>query len=635
MADCSRERGPDCSHEHQAAERVRQGLGFALLLQLPAFSPVTKVRTFIPHDVVFPGEPSTFEAFRNLLRTLSRTDTLIWCARFNLTLDNRGHHDDHFIQNSAARAFLGDEHLARINAWAKREGRTATDTGMFFRAQVVELMCWVALLCDEHEDDGATFERDATRIAFVRAALLATEAWSASVYDDRFESTGSPIDDRIRAAAVLRRGVALSASRGAHLEAVARSASIFGPRLRARCPEFERLFREATSLGFDEYLALASTLSMLYAVDCPHVLDSNSAIFSSERIGDHLQAVAREKVPAFLQMFSQTPDELAIALHSDDPNGALRWGVKRTHRAIRDRPLLRLARGRVIVMDAGMMREAVSMGPLFSALKTAPRPFVNTLFGVFGDAVEAYVQQLLHGMYPSRAPLVSRLRVNPSFVSAKGSTELCDVLLQGARSAALFEIKAVFIRDEDVVSDDPAVFPSAVKKQYASPVAKGGRAKGVNQLARAVKSLASGEARIEGVDAGTTLYPVLVALDDLISAPGTLDILHKAFAEAVGVNGADFPSAVGTMRVARLTVMTVSDVELLDRVVQKTELLNILHAYTTERGLQSFHDHLAAHQSEYGLAIHGLQTTAIAEAAMDRFKEFLFGTTKGRAKPRR
>jgi len=85
------------------------------------------------------------------------------------------------------------------------------------------------------------------------------------------------------------------------------------------------------------------------------------------------------------------------------------------------------------------------------------------------------------------------------------------------------------------------------------------------------------------------------------------------------------------VRVARLTVMTVSDVELLDRVVKTRERLNILHAYTTERSLQSFHDHLAAHQAAYGLAIHGRQTKAIAEAAMNRAKEFFFSATKAKS----
>ena len=97
---------------------------------------MTRVSVFIPHDVVFPGEPSSFEAFRDLLRTLSRTDTLITCARFNQTLANTGHHEEHAIQDYAAHRFLGREELDRINAWAQREGRTPGDAALFFRGQM-------------------------------------------------------------------------------------------------------------------------------------------------------------------------------------------------------------------------------------------------------------------------------------------------------------------------------------------------------------------------------------------------------------------------------------------------------------------------------------------------------------------
>ncbi len=75
---------------------------------------MTRVSVFIPHQVVFPGEACSFEAFRDLLRTLSRTETLMTCARFNQTLANTGHHEEHAIQDSAAHRFVGSEQLDRI-----------------------------------------------------------------------------------------------------------------------------------------------------------------------------------------------------------------------------------------------------------------------------------------------------------------------------------------------------------------------------------------------------------------------------------------------------------------------------------------------------------------------------------------
>jgi len=591
---------------------------------------MTRVRTFIPHDVVFPGEPSTFEAFRDLLRTLSRTDTLMWCARFNHTLENRGHHDEHFIQNRAARRFLGDVHLERINAWARRERRSLAGTRMFSRVQLVELTCWVALVCEDHPDDGNTFELESTRVGFTRAALLATEAWSASVYDERFGSSGDPISDRVRAAAVLRRAMAISSSRVSLLEAVARGASIFDDAMRSRRPELERLFSEASGLTFDEYLAIASALAMIYSADAADVLESNSALFDAARIGEHLCPAARSNVPAFLDLIAQTPEELAAALHRDDPDGSLRWGVKRSYRAVRDRPLLRVSRGRVIVLDPGMMCDAISMGPLFAALRVAPKGLANTLFGAFGNGVEAYVQRLALGMYPATPSLAPRVVLNPtSPTRRKGEAEeLCDLVIHGTDGIALVETKGVFIRDEDVLSADPATFPNAIRKQYANPPSKGGRAKGAHQLVRAIERLARGDAQLVGLRAGMTIYPVLVTLDDLVSAPGTRDILHAAFAKALGADAGRFPFRLRGIYVAQLIVMTVGDVELLDRVVQTTGLIDVLRAYAKAGPAHSFHDHLAANQIAYGVAIHGRQVTEIADAAMDRAKEFLFGSTR-------
>lgn len=585
----------------------------------------TKVRVFIPHEVVFPGEPSTFDAFRDLLRTLSRTDALIWCARLNHTLDNSGHHEDHFIQNRAARRFLQDEHLDRINAWARRERRSQGDTNLFFRGQLLELICWVALLCDDLPGDGHTFEDEATRVRFTRAALMVSDAWGTSVYQDDFRATGSPEEDRVRAAAAVRRGLSLSTSRSGLLEAIARGSSIYGGELRAGQPEFERFFSQASGMRFDEYLALAIALAMFYGVRSGDVIESSSALFAAARIGDHLAPDAREKVPVFLAMFSQTPSELAAALHADDPNGSVRWRVRRTYRPLRNKPILRTADGRMVILDPGMMSEALTMGPLFAAAGAASRGTGNTLFGAFGDAVEAYAASLLAGMYPSSPVLASRLVLNPTVGRPEERFELCDAVLHGVDSAALFEVKGVFIADQHVTSTDPAAFSAAVLRQYASGSSKGERPKGVTQLARAVRRLARGDARLDGLRPRVTLYPVLVTFDDLVAAPGTADILRGAFASELAGDGRAFPLDVGGLRVAQVTIMTMTDLELLDRLVETTELLDVLRAYAAEGGRRSFHDHLAENQAKYGIAIHGRQVSEIADAALDRAKSFLFG----------
>ncbi len=42
----------------------------------------------VPYETLFHDGPVTFDRFKQLLKTLSRTDTLFWCARLNLILAN-------------------------------------------------------------------------------------------------------------------------------------------------------------------------------------------------------------------------------------------------------------------------------------------------------------------------------------------------------------------------------------------------------------------------------------------------------------------------------------------------------------------------------------------------------------------
>src|SRR5258706_382496 len=78
--------------------------------------------------------------------------------------------------------------IARINAFAKEHGRQ--NVSVFFRGQLLELMRWTCLLSSDQSDDGDTFNRQESRLAFVRVALLASEVWFRRVYRDRMRSDG-------------------------------------------------------------------------------------------------------------------------------------------------------------------------------------------------------------------------------------------------------------------------------------------------------------------------------------------------------------------------------------------------------------------------------------------------------------
>lgn len=54
---------------------------------------MTETGVFCPVSEVFPDVTADLETLRNLLGKLSRTDTLFWCARFNLILSNPANAD--------------------------------------------------------------------------------------------------------------------------------------------------------------------------------------------------------------------------------------------------------------------------------------------------------------------------------------------------------------------------------------------------------------------------------------------------------------------------------------------------------------------------------------------------------------
>ena len=79
------------------------------------------VDMFVPHEAVFPDLPGDFQEFKRLLRTLSRTDTLFWCARINLLVSRSTDTDPKsvmywYVQVPRVKPNLGDPDFAQYGA---------------------------------------------------------------------------------------------------------------------------------------------------------------------------------------------------------------------------------------------------------------------------------------------------------------------------------------------------------------------------------------------------------------------------------------------------------------------------------------------------------------------------------------
>jgi hypothetical protein len=108
---------------------------------------------YVPLSAIFPQEPADFAAFCATVRTLSRTDTIFWCARLNLIVSNPQNADEGSKQRYCIGHFFDAQEIERGKDFAK-EYPSATP---FYREQLLELMRWVCLLADDLPNDGQTF----------------------------------------------------------------------------------------------------------------------------------------------------------------------------------------------------------------------------------------------------------------------------------------------------------------------------------------------------------------------------------------------------------------------------------------------------------------------------------------------
>jgi len=177
-------------------------------------------------------------------------------------------------------------------------------------------------------------------------------------------------------------------------------------------------------------------------------------------------------------------------------------------------------------------------------------------------------------------------------------------------------MKAVWVRDDVVLDDDPARYLDHLRDKYGVRVeGDGSRSiKGVGQLARTITKLASGEwaPLTQDFMMVKRLYPVLLVHDPLLDAPGHGNILANEFA---AVLAPDEVGGTGEMRKGRfwvvpLIIMTIEDLEALETSVEHFSLHNLLRDYSTDcrDRMASLHNYLAL--SKYRTKIYYSRSTA-------------------------
>jgi len=592
------------------------------------------VGIYVPVATVFPGVADDFGTLCSLLRTLSRTDTLFWCARLNLVLSNPERHDGKAAQEYAIRRFFTLAKIDGINRFVQEH--KDSHVTVFFRGQLLELMRWACILADDHAGDGNTFNDPEVRRRFAQAALIASEVWQRRVYRDRIVLAEDLHAARQRAMPVVRQSVAANRAAVELARMLARSVSIYGDAFHAFYPPAASEFLAATGLTLDQYFACVSAVTIHYANIRPDSASETPGIFDVNNVHQNLRPEMVPVVEKYLSLESQTADELRAKLCKSGSGAAVPMEADSfDYLPLRDRPILRTPAGRSIILDPVFYSEKSSVGPLFAiARKFRGKGKGNTVFGAFGIGFESYVCALLRAMYPSGAGVLSaRLSCNiRGRTTAGNDVEIADACLNDVTDVVLFEAKGSFIREDAALDAVEGTYLAAVRANYAQFNVPDERDKGAGQLARAVRDLASDRLAplSEDLRQAQRIYPVLVVYDTALGGPGHAEFLAEEFAKALEPDEVlrNGYMSKGRFTVGPLVLMTIEDLENLESSVENFRLLDLLRDYTSvasEGARPSLYDFMVvADKNKKYRFIHSRELAGRTMKVLDETAQTLF-----------
>jgi len=566
----------------------------------------SEVGVFVPVEEVFPGTEANERALIEVLSTLSRDDTLFHAARINTLISGPGDYDIKSRQQTALSWLCTTAQIDRINDFVRRHKASGVPA-VFFRGQLLELMRWAARYCKNLPGDGTTFDDPASRERLVKAALIAGVLWGVRTYRDKLSADGDIAELRLRALGVMRKGVE-EGNLAPHIGvAIGRGLKLFTDYLPRHYPDFAAAFQAATGLTLQQYLGCATSLS-IYTMQHRQ----EGPMFVTQTVA--AETTYRDIFPKFFALESQSPEELATTFWNNfDTTG---------YRTLRERPIMVTADGRGMILDPTFFIERVSIGALFHVAKGKGKAESLKVFTTFGDAFEEYANDILKRMYPRRPGLVDRVACGLQGSDARGKAFQIDASLIDVPQAVVFEMKAAFLREEAIVDERPESLIKEIRSKYGAASEKGERGKGVAQLARSIGAIIRGEWAGESGEFADTVvvYPVLVVHDTRLDAPALGHFLENDFRSLLGAVPAD-------KRVAPLTVMTIQDLENLERSVESFSFVKLLEDYSREcpDRMRSLHNYLV--YSDYANKI--MPSDFLIDASMgilDLLRKELFPT---------
>ena len=325
-------------------------------------------------------------------------------------------------------------------------------------------------------------------------------------------------------------------------------------------------------------------------------------IFDSNTLGD--STLCRDLFQKYLGLESQSIDELQDALWGQSSVGETfdQDIPSYDYRPLREKPILCAQDGRAIILDPVFYSEKAFVGPLFLLTRGKSDDKANEIFGAFGNAFEGYACDILKRMFPDISGVVTkRLSCNIRGTDQQGNEIEIDACLNDITEIVLFEMKAVWIREDGILTENHERYLQHLRKKYSVTrgTSRDRKRKGIGQLARVIKALASKEWLGQNPEFSQVrlIYPVLVVHDPLLAAPVYGSFFSSEFKTLLSPD-AEFPSGElrkEYVRIAPLIVMTIRVLEDLETSIEHFGFRDLLADYSRScpDRLTSLHDFIA------------------------------------------
>ena len=534
------------------------------------------ISVFAPVDKVFPTVQNNFQTFKVLLEELSLTDAIMWCSRINIFVS----HDEveHVKgQQEVISRFLTSQDIELLNQFVKEVGGKERVI-LFFAGQIVEFIRWVVRYSQDKHDDGTTFNDPEVGRNFIKALLIASDIWSQRVFANRFDSNEGKEISRKKALGAIRKSIEAQSSAPDLTRSLGRGWTLFRDYFPRFYSSFDEQFESSTGLSVEQYYI---SLSCIITNFMKPSLDSN--IFRIENLKESGYGEVLER---FIVLESLNNEDLKKGLwdmgKKQNPEEELLYY---NYRTLREKPIFCTKDGRAIILDPRFFSERAMVGPLFYLVNNYPKK-TNELFSAFGYAFEYYSKDILSRIFPQTEFLAKRLSCNIEISSIDGKQAEIDACLNNIQDIVIFEMKASWIIEDEILSDDYNDYLKQLRKKYG--VTEGSendrKVKGVGQLARIIKIISSEKWRKNNIDfmSVKNIYPILVVHDPFLSAPVHGEFLASEFKKYLSpdmeLKSGEF--IIEQLKIAPLILITIEELENLENSIEKFGFRDFLSDYS-------------------------------------------------------